>query len=108
MSPLARTLASLCASCSGTTSWLTRGRQERAQVPAELDGQFRSSRSSASTSIYLVENVVTQAHTPVHASFLAYYDDSALQVTPTLREQAAFDTYGFVVERLGDFRFNEA
>jgi hypothetical protein len=44
--------------------------------------------------------------TPVHASFLAYYDDCALDVTQTLREHAAFDTYGFVVE-LGDFRFNE-
>ncbi len=38
---------------------------------------------------YVVENVVTQAHTPFHASFLAYYDDSALDVTPALREQAA-------------------
>jgi hypothetical protein len=26
-----------------------------------------------------VENVVTQAHMPVHASFLAYYDDSSLE-----------------------------
>jgi hypothetical protein len=37
----------------------------------------------------------------------AYYDDSALDVTPTLREHAAFDADGFVVERLGDLRFNE-
>jgi hypothetical protein len=57
---------------------------------------------------YVVQNVVTEALNPVHASFLAYYDDSALEVTPALREQAAFDTYGFVVERLGDFRFDEA
>jgi hypothetical protein len=41
---------------------------------------------------YVVENVVTQALTKVHSSFLAYYDDSALDVTPSLREQAAFDT----------------
>ena len=45
--------------------------------------------------------------TPVHASFLAYYDDSGLDITPALREQAAFDTYGFVVDHLGDYRHNE-
>ncbi len=56
----------------------------------------------------VVENVVTQALTHVDSSFLAYYDDSALEVTSPHREQAAFDTYGFVVERLGDLRFNEA
>jgi hypothetical protein len=57
---------------------------------------------------FVVENAVTQARTPVHSSFLTHYDDSALDATQTLREQAAFEMYGFVVERLGDFRFNEA
>ncbi len=50
---------------------------------------------------------MTQERVPFHASFLAYYDDSGLDITPALREQAAFDTYGFVVDHLGDYRHNE-